>query len=90
MHLFADADLVVALSLALTSSTNGAPPPAATDSLWEDHVMNVDARTATAADFDAAAQSWANQTWFWGIAAAVIGFLAGWFALIPAVRQPPT
>jgi len=45
--------------------------------------MNVDARTATAADFDAVAQSWANRTWFWGIAAAIVGFLAGWFALIP-------
>lgn len=46
--------------------------------------IDVDARTATAADFDTAAQSWANKTWFWGIAAAVVGFLAGWFALIPA------
>jgi len=46
--------------------------------------MNVNARTATAGDFDAAAQSKANQSWFFLIVAAIVGYLAGWFALIPA------
>ena len=46
--------------------------------------MSVDARTATAADFDAAAQSKANACWLWAIAAAVVGFFVGWIALIPA------
>lgn len=45
--------------------------------------MNVGARTATAADFDAAAQAWANRFWFFALAAVVVGFLVGWFALIP-------
>lgn len=43
----------------------------------------MDARTATAADFDAAAQRWANSFWFFAIATAIVGFVAGWFAVIP-------
>lgn len=41
--------------------------------------MSITARTATAADFDAAAQKHANATWFWGIAAAVAGYFWGWW-----------
>ena len=47
--------------------------------------MKANARTATASDFEAAAQSWANSTWLWGLLAAVVGYFAGWFALIPGV-----
>lgn len=47
--------------------------------------MSITARTATAADFDAAAQKHANATWFWGIAAAVAGYFWGWWwAALPA------
>lgn len=46
----------------------------------------VDVHTATAADFDRAAQRHANQSWLW---VAVVGlvwwFASMWWALIPGV-----
>lgn len=45
--------------------------------------MGVDARTATAADFDAAAQAWANWAWLWAIVGGVVGCFAGLLAVIP-------
>ena len=43
------------------------------------------ARTATAADFDRAAQTHANATWFWGIVTAVVVYFFHWWAIIPGV-----
>ena len=42
------------------------------------------ARTATAADFDRAAQRHANAFWLWAIAAGALAYFLGWWALIPA------
>lgn len=44
----------------------------------------IDARTATAQDFDAAAQRHANQFWVWAIIAAVVFIFLRWWAAIPA------
>ena len=46
--------------------------------------MALNARTATAKDFDKAAQRHANATWLWGIVAAVVFYFYQWYALIPA------
>ncbi len=43
----------------------------------------MDARTATADDFDKAAQQHANATWVWVIVTALVVWIGGWFALIP-------
>ena len=45
----------------------------------------VNARTATAADFDAAAQRHANSFWFWLIVAAVVYYFYGWWAAAPGL-----
>jgi MFS superfamily sulfate permease-like transporter len=45
----------------------------------------LDYSTATAADFDAAAQRHANAFWLWLIGAAVVWYFARWWAAIPAV-----
>jgi len=45
----------------------------------------VDARTATAADFDAAAQGKANASWFWLIVTAAIGYFFHWWAILPGL-----
>jgi hypothetical protein len=45
----------------------------------------VNARTATAADFDRAAQIHANSSWFWGIVTAVVVYFFYWWAIIPGV-----
>lgn len=42
-----------------------------------------DARTATAADFDRAAQGHANASWGLLAVTAVAGYFAGWWAVIP-------
>ena len=47
--------------------------------------MGVDARTATAADFDAAAQKHASAFWFWLVVAAIIYFFFKWWSAIPAL-----
>ena len=45
----------------------------------------VDARTATAADFDKAAQKNANAFWVWLVAAGIVWWLASiWWAALPA------
>jgi len=41
--------------------------------------MSINARTASASDFDAAAQRHANATWFWGIGAVIAGYFFGWW-----------
>jgi len=46
--------------------------------------MSIDARNATAQDFDKAAQEHANATWFWLILAAIILYFFQWWAVIPA------
>jgi hypothetical protein len=47
--------------------------------------MEINARTATAADFDTAAQKHANAAWLYAIAAGITYyFLEGW-ALIPGI-----
>jgi len=43
------------------------------------------ARTATAADFDKAAQSHAYATWFWGIVTVLVAYFFHWWAIIPVV-----
>lgn len=43
----------------------------------------VDARSATAADFDRAAQRHANTFWFCLVVAGVVWWFAGWWAAIP-------
>ena len=45
----------------------------------------VNARTATAADFDKAAQTNANATWFWGIITLIIGYFFHWWAIVPGL-----
>ena len=45
--------------------------------------MGLDARTATAKDFDAAAQKNANAAWFYLILSGVIFYFFEWWALIP-------
>ncbi len=47
--------------------------------------MAINAKTATAANFDKVAQEHANATWFWLILAAIIFYFFEWWALIPAV-----
>ena len=47
--------------------------------------MQPDARSATATDFDLAAQKWANSAWFWGIAAGLAAYFGGvWWCAVPA------
>ena len=46
--------------------------------------MALNARTATAKDFDKAAQKHANATWFWVILTAIIFYFFKWYAAIPA------
>ena len=45
----------------------------------------LNARTATAADFDRAAQAHANATWFWGVVALAVGYFFHWWAIAPGV-----
>lgn len=45
----------------------------------------MDARNATAKDFESAAQSKANAFWFWAIVAGIIAFMWHWWAILPAV-----
>lgn len=45
----------------------------------------IDASTATAKDFDTAAQKHANAFWGWLIATGIVGFFFHWFAVIPAI-----
>tara|TARA_Y200000002_G_C22537225_1_gene602366 strand:- start:491 stop:745 length:255 start_codon:yes stop_codon:yes gene_type:complete len=45
--------------------------------------MTLDARTATAKDFDRAAQSKANSAWGFGILTVIIFYFFNWWALIP-------
>jgi hypothetical protein len=47
--------------------------------------MKINARTATAADFDAAAQKHANAFWMYAIATAAVGYFWGWWGVIPGV-----
>ena len=47
--------------------------------------MAVNARTATAVDFDASAQRWANQFWSWLFVTFLVAYFGGWFALIPGI-----
>lgn len=44
----------------------------------------LNARTATARDFDAAAHRHANGFWLWLIISVVVGYLWAWWALLPA------
>jgi hypothetical protein len=46
--------------------------------------MSIDARNATAEDFEKAAQEHANASWFWLILAGVIFYFFQWWAAIPA------
>ena len=46
--------------------------------------MALNARTATAKDFDNAAQQNANAAWFWLVIAALICYFFGWWSLIPS------
>ena len=46
--------------------------------------MKINARNATAQDFDRAAQEHANATWLWLILAGVIFYFFQWWAIIPA------
>lgn len=48
-------------------------------------LMPINARTATAADFDAAAQKHANAFWFFLAVAGVTYYFLGWWATIPGV-----
>lgn len=45
----------------------------------------MDARTATAADFDRAAARHANAFWLWAIISAAVAFFIGWWALLPGL-----
>lgn len=45
----------------------------------------IDASTATAKDFDNAAQKHANAFWVWLIATGIVGFFLQWVAIIPAI-----
>jgi hypothetical protein len=45
----------------------------------------VDARTATAKDFDQAAQTKASSFWFWAVVAGVIGYFWHWWATVPGL-----
>ena len=47
--------------------------------------MRIAARSATARDFDAAAQKHANTFWFWLVVAAIIYYFLKWWAVIPAL-----
>ena len=47
--------------------------------------MGIDARTATAKDFDNAAQKNANAAWFYLVLSGVIFYFFEWWALIPGV-----
>ena len=47
--------------------------------------MAINARTATAQDFDKAAQKNANSTWLWAILSVVIFYFFYWYAIITAV-----
>ena len=44
--------------------------------------MGLNARTATAKDFDEAAQNYANAAWLYGILSGIIFYFYGWWALI--------
>ncbi len=44
----------------------------------------IDARTATAKDFDAAAQKHANASWVYLLISIAVGYFWKWWALIPA------
>lgn len=45
--------------------------------------MRLNSRTATAKDFDNAAQQHANASWFWLILAGIIFYYLDWWAVIP-------
>ena len=45
--------------------------------------MSLNARNATAKDFEAAAQSHANASWFYGILSVIIFNFLGFWGLIP-------
>ena len=45
--------------------------------------MTLDARTATAKDFDIAAQRKADSAWGFGILTVIIFYFFSWWALIP-------
>jgi hypothetical protein len=47
--------------------------------------MKLNARSATAADFDASAQKHANAFWFWLVTAVGIYYFIGWWAVFPAL-----
>lgn len=47
--------------------------------------MQVNARTATAADFDTTAQNHAHASWLWAIAAGVIYYFFGGWVVIPGI-----
>lgn len=47
--------------------------------------MGIDARTATAADFDASAQKHANAFWVWLVITGIIFYFFKWWSVIPAV-----
>ncbi|PCI32355.1 MAG: hypothetical protein COB54_07605 [Alphaproteobacteria bacterium] len=47
--------------------------------------MAINARNATAADFDKAAQQKANSTWSWLIFAGIIYYFFDWWAIIPGL-----
>jgi hypothetical protein len=45
--------------------------------------MSLNANTATAKDFDKAAQRHANASWYYGILSGIIFYFFSWWALIP-------
>ncbi len=47
--------------------------------------MQINARTATTADFDTAAQKHANAAWLWAIVAGVIYYFFGGWIVIPGM-----
>ena len=47
--------------------------------------MSINARTATAKDFERAAQNHANSFWGWAVVSGIVFYFAGLFGFIPGV-----
>ncbi len=53
--------------------------------MGEDKDIKINARTASASDFDAAAHSNANAFWIWAIVAGIVFYFLKWWSVIPAL-----
>ena len=47
--------------------------------------MSLNARTATAKDFERAAQKHANSFWVWAVITGIVSYFGGMFGFIPGV-----